>query len=124
LPDKRSFLQRLPVKKRKWVAPGAWVAAVETPHGESARVYLLNVQAGFPTAHHSHEGLEFCTVLKGAFRDQSGLYRAGDFAECADDYDHQPVVEPDADCLCLFATEAKLKPKGLISKLVFMYADV
>jgi putative transcriptional regulator len=118
------LLQRLPLKKRKWVAPGAWVAPVETPRSDPARVYLLWVKAGFPTGRHSHEGLEFCTVLEGAFRDQSGIYRAGDFAECADDYDHQPTVESDADCLCLFASEAKLKPKGLISKLVFAYADV
>jgi putative transcriptional regulator len=124
LPDRRPLMQRLPFGKRKWVAPGAWVAAVETPRADHARVYLLNVKAGFPTARHAHEGFEFCAVLKGAFRDQSGLYRAGDFAECADDYDHQPIVEPDGDCLCLFATEAKLKPKGLIGKLVFAYADV
>lgn len=124
LPDRRTLLQRLPLRKRKWVAPGAWVAAVDTPRDDQARVYLLNVKSGFPTARHSHEGLEFCTVIEGAFRDQSGLYKAGDFAEAADEYDHQPVVEGERDCLCLFATEAKLKPKGLIASLVFAYADV
>jgi putative transcriptional regulator len=124
LPDARPFLQRLPLKRRKWVAPGAWVAAVDTPRDESARVYVLGVKAGFPTARHQHEGLEFCTVLEGAFRDQSGLYRAGDFAASEGDYAHQPLVEGDRDCVCIFATEAKLRPKGIISSLVFWYANV
>lgn len=124
LSDERPLLQRLPMKKRRWVAPGAWVAEVETPRAASDRVYVLHVAAGFPTARHTHDGLEFCTVLSGAFRDQTGLYGPGDFAEAEGDFDHQPAVEGDEACVCLFATEGKLKAKGLIGRMVFAYADV
>lgn len=123
-PDTRPLLERLPLKPRKWIAPGVWVAAVDTPHAPDNRVYLLSVAPGMPTARHEHTGAEFCTVLKGAFRDESGLYAAGDFAAADDDVNHQPVVEGDEDCVCLFATEGRLKPQGVLGRLAFAYANV
>jgi putative transcriptional regulator len=122
--DPRPFLQRLPLKPRKWVAPGVWVAAVDTPHARDNRVYLLSVKPGMPTARHEHSGAEFCTVLQGAFRDETGRYAIGDFAAADDDLNHQPMVEPGPDCICLFATEGRLKPHGLIGRIAFAWADV
>src|SRR5262245_32740655 len=67
-PARRSFLERLPLKAKRWVAPGVWVTAVDAPHAaKDDRVYLLSVQPGGATALHSHTGREFCTVLRGAF---------------------------------------------------------
>ncbi len=123
-PDTRPLLERLPLGRRKWIAPGVWVAAVKTPHARDNRVYLLSVAPGMPTARHEHTGAEFCTVLKGAFRDDSGLYAAGDFAATDEHVNHLPVVEGDEDCVCLFATEGRLKPQGLLGRLAFAYADV
>ncbi len=122
--DARPLLERLPLKPRRWVAPGVWVAAVDTPHAEEDRVYLLSVAPGMPTARHEHSGAEFCTVLQGAFRDEVGVFRAGDFAAAENDLDHQPVVVGHEPCVCLFATEGRLKPKGVIGKLAFAFADV
>lgn len=122
--DARPLLERLPLGPRKWVAPGVWVAAVKTPHAPENRVYLLSVAPGMPTARHEHTGAEFCTVLKGAFRDESGLYVAGDFAATDEHVNHLPVVEGDEDCVCLFATEGRLKPQGLLGRLAFAYANV
>lgn len=123
-PDTRPLIERLPLGPRKWIAPGVWVAAVKTPRAPQNRVYLLSVAPGMPTARHEHTGAEFCTVLKGAFRDESGLYAAGDFAATDEHVNHQPVVEGDEDCVCLFATEGRLKPQGLLGRLAFAYADV
>lgn len=123
-PDTRPLLERLPVGRRKWIAPGVWVAAVDTPHAPDNRVYLLSVAPGMPTARHEHSGAEFCTVLKGAFRDESGRYGAGDFAATDEEVNHQPVVEGEEDCVCLFATEGRLKPQGLLGRLAFAYANV
>lgn len=120
----RPLLERLPLKPRKWIAPGVWVAAVETPHAPENRVYLLSVGPGRPTARHQHSGAEFCTVLKGAYRDEVGLFSAGDFAAAYDDLNHLPVVQGDEDCVCLFATEGRLKASGFLSRLAFAYADV
>ncbi|MEZ5995396.1 MAG: ChrR family anti-sigma-E factor [Hyphomonadaceae bacterium] len=122
--DVRPLLDRLALKPRKWIAPGVWVAAVDTPHARENRVYLLSVAPGMPTARHEHSGAEFCTVLKGAYRDDVGLFSAGDFAAADSDLNHQPVVQGREECLCLFATEGRLKPQGLLGRLAFAYADV
>ena len=122
--EHRTFLERLPLKPRKWVAPGVWVAAVDTPHEPDNRVYVLSVAAGAMTARHEHAGAEFCTVLEGAFRDETGVYRAGDFASAGEDLNHQPVIEGDQACVCLFATEGRLKPQGVLGRMAFMYANV
>lgn len=122
--DTRPLLQRLPLKPKKWVAPGAWVAAVDTPHAPENRVYLLRVGAGMPAARHEHSGVEFCTILKGAYRDELGLFAAGDFALAEGDLNHQPKVEPGEECICLFATEGRLKPNDIIGRIAFVLADV
>jgi putative transcriptional regulator len=123
-PDKRSFIERLSLKPKKWLAPSVWVAGVNTPHAPNNRVYLLSVGVGGLTARHEHSGAEFCTVLKGAYRDELGLFAAGDFAAAYGEFDHQPIVEGDETCVCLFATEGRLKPRGLLGRLAFAYADV
>lgn len=123
-PDTRPLLQRLPLKPRKWVAPGVWVAAVDTPHAPNNRVYLLSVKPGMPTARHEHSGAEFCTVLTGAYTDELGTFSAGDFAATDTEVNHQPVVQGDEDCICLFATEGRLKPQGFLGRLAFAYANV
>jgi putative transcriptional regulator len=53
-----------------------------------------------------------------------GLFAAGDFAAVYGELNHQPVVEGDETCVCLFATEGRLKPQGLLGRLAFAYADV
>jgi putative transcriptional regulator len=122
--DTRPLLDRLPLKPKRWVAPGVWVAAVDTPHARDNRVYILSVAPGMPTARHEHTGAEFCTVLKGAYRDELGRFAAGDFAAAYGEFNHQPVVEGDETCVCLFATEGRLKPQGLIGRIAFGFADV
>jgi putative transcriptional regulator len=122
--DNRPLLERLPLKAKRWVAPGVWVAAVDTPHAPENRVYVLSVAKGMVCARHEHSGAELCTVLKGAYRDELGTFAAGDFAAAGDDLNHQPIVEGDEACVCLFATEGRLKPKGWIGRLAFALADV
>jgi putative transcriptional regulator len=123
-PDTRPLIERLSLKRRKWVAPGVWVAGVDTPHAPNNRVYLLSVAAGGLTARHRHSGAEFCTVLKGAYRDELGVFAAGDFTAANAELNHQPIVEGDETCVCLFATEGRLKAQGLLGRLAFAYADV
>ncbi len=122
--DQRPLLQRLPLKARRWVAPGVWVAAVETPHAPENRVYVLSVAKGMVSARHEHSGAEYCTVLKGAYRDELGVFAAGDFAAAGADLNHQPIVQGDEACVCLFATEGRLKAQGWIGRMAFALADV
>ena len=122
--DKRSFVERLSLKPKKWVAPGVWVAGVDTPHAPQNRVYLLSVASGGLTARHEHSGAEFCTVLKGAYQDELGIFAAGDFAAAESDLNHQPIVHGDEACVCLFATEGRLRAQGLFGRMAFAYANV
>jgi putative transcriptional regulator len=122
--DTRPLLERLPLKARRWVAPGVWVAAVDTPHAPENRVYVLSVAKGMVSARHEHSGAEYCAVLKGAYCDEIGTFAAGDFAAADNDLNHQPIVQGDEACVCLFATEGRLKPQGWIGRLAFALADV
>lgn len=122
--DSRPLLERLSLKPRKWITPGVWVAAVDTPHDADHRVYVLSIAPGWPAARHEHTGAEFCTVLKGAYRDELGLFQAGDFTAAEDDLNHQPVVQGDEACVCLFAAEGRLKAQGVLGQLAFAYANV
>jgi putative transcriptional regulator len=122
--DAGPLLDRLPLKPRRWVAPGVWAAAVDTPHAPDNRVYVLSVARGMVSARHEHSGAEYCTVLKGAYRDEIGTFAAGDFAAADSNVNHQPIVEGNEACVCLFATEGRLKPKGWIGQLAFALADV
>lgn len=122
--DVRPLLERLPLKAKRWVAPGVWVAAVDTPHAPQNRVYVLSVAKGMVAARHEHTGMEYCAVLKGAYRDELGTFAAGDFAAAESDLNHQPIVQGEEACVCLFATEGRLRPKGWIGRLAFALADV
>lgn len=122
--DDRPFLDQLPLKAKRWVAPGVWVAAVDTHHARENRVYVLSVPPGVTTARHGHSGAEFCTVLQGAYRDESGTFGAGDFVAADHEHEHQPIVEGTERCVCLFATEGRLKPRGLLGRIAFALADV
>ena len=63
-------------------------------------------------------------MLSGAYRDEIGLFAAGDFESADDALDHQPVVQGDEACVCLFATEGRLKAQSLIGRIAFGFADV
>ncbi|MET0183140.1 MAG: cupin domain-containing protein [Caulobacterales bacterium] len=110
--------------KRRWVAPGIWVAKVETPHATEDRVYMLGAAPGAVTAKHTHEGPEFTHILSGALQDDGVIYRAGDFSERGSDHMHRPSAYGDEPCICLFATNGPLKAQDFISRLAFMVAGV
>lgn len=118
-------LQRLlAAAKRRWVAPGVWVAKVDTPHATQDRVYMLSVNPGAATAAHTHAGLEFTHVISGALIDGDVIYRAGDFTERDTDDTHRPFAYGDEPCVCLFATQGRLVPTGWVGRLAFAFANV
>lgn len=110
--------------KRRWVAPGIWVAQVDTPHAVEDRVYLLSAAPGMATARHTHGGPEFTLVLSGELADADVIYRAGDFTERDASDTHHPKGHGDAPCVCLFATQGRLAATGWIGRLAFALADV
>jgi putative transcriptional regulator len=103
----------------KWRAlgRGAYHIPIKTGDADS-QVRLLKIPAGKPVPEHSHGGRELTLVLKGAFTDGSTVFRRGDLEEADETLTHQPVATPDEDCICLAVTDAPLKFKSLIVRLV------
>ncbi|MGI8841015.1 MAG: ChrR family anti-sigma-E factor [Caulobacteraceae bacterium] len=103
-------------KRRRWAAPGVWVApVVGGPRGP--RSYLLRVGAGMSVPHHTHVGREMVCVLKGAFTDRGETYGPGDFVESDEDVDHRPQVTGEGECVCLVAVDASLVARDWVGRL-------
>lgn len=85
---------------------------------KSTSVRLLRIPAGKPVPEHGHGGRELTLVLSGSFSDRNGRFGPGDFEETGDDVEHQPVADPGEDCICLAVTDAPLKFKSRIVRMI------
>lgn len=101
--------------KWKSLGMGAKQAIVCSDDGATAR--LLYIPAGQAMPQHGHNGMEMTLVLKGAFRDEGGVFARGDIEVANQEVDHRPVAEPGEDCICLIATDAKLRFQGLLPRI-------
>lgn len=101
--------------KWKSLGMGAKQSVICSDDGATAR--LLYIPAGQAMPQHSHRGMEMTLVLKGAFRDEDGVFARGDIEVADQEVDHTPVAEPGEDCICLVATDARLKFNGLLPRI-------
>lgn len=83
----------------------------------SASVRLLSIPGGAAMPEHSHRGVELTLVLQGAFRDETDRFARGDIELADDSLEHTPVAEEGETCICLAATEGKLRFNSLIPRL-------
>ena len=103
-------------KRRRWAAPGVWVAPViGGPFGR--RSYLLGIGPVIAVPRHTHRGVELVCVLKGAFEDDGVVYAPGDFCESGESVEHQPRVTADGECVCLIAVDASLIARDWVGRL-------
>ncbi|WP_151719811.1 ChrR family anti-sigma-E factor [Gemmobacter serpentinus] len=79
---------------------------------------LLYIPPGRAVPEHSHGGLELTLVLQGSFSDSAGRFGPGDVETAHDDIDHQPVAGPEGPCICLAATDAPLRFRAMIPRLL------
>ncbi len=103
-------------RRRRWAAPGVWVAPVTKGPGD-LRTYLLRVAPGMSVPRHTHRGSEMVCVLKGAFVDGAHTYARGDFAYSDGDVEHCPVVTRDGECVCLVAAQGALIPRDWVGRV-------
>jgi putative transcriptional regulator len=101
----------------KWrsLGTGAKQCIVTNDDGVSAR--LLYIPAGQAMPEHGHRGMELTLVLKGAYRDETDRFARGDVEFADQDMDHTPIAEEGEDCICLVATDQRLKFKGLLPRI-------
>lgn len=124
-----------PVQRRAGVYPGPVMAALKgrAPRWKSlgtgvrqdilmadnsGSVRLLYIPPGQAVPDHSHGGLEMTLVLQGSFSDQTGRFGVGDVEVAGEDLDHQPVADPGEACICLAATDAPLRFRSFIPRLL------
>jgi putative transcriptional regulator len=111
-------------RRKRWAAPGVWVAPVSRDRRTGARSYLLGVGPGIAVPRHTHKGAELTCVLKGAFEDGESTFRAGDLAEADESLVHQPRVTHDGECVCLIAADSALIPRNLIGRLMQPFVGI
>ena len=122
--ERIDLIRSLKLKRRRWLAPGVWMAPVDLEGAGDDLVYLLRVPPGIRTFEHGHNGLEFTTILKGSYSDSTGRYAAGDFQEIDADEEHQPLSGRESECLCLIASEAPMRMKSRFGRLAQLYMNV
>ncbi|MBC6982599.1 ChrR family anti-sigma-E factor [Caulobacter sp. 17J80-11] len=112
------------VRRRRWVAPGVWVAQVFKSRPDEPLSYLLRVGGGMRMPQHTHQGTELTLVLKGAFVDESTRYEAGDLAEVDGEVEHSPHITAEGECVCLVASDRPLVVRGVIARAVQKLAGI
>ena len=105
------------VRRRRWAAPGVWVAPISHDRASGRRSYLLRVGPGMVVPHHGHRGDELTVILKGGFRDGESGFDAGDFALVGEAVEHHPQATAESECICLIAADAPLIPLDWVGRM-------
>jgi len=101
----------------KWRSVGKGVRQAILPTDRMASARLLRIPGGVAVPDHGHRGMEMTLVLQGAFVDETGRFGPGDVEIAGDELEHTPVAEAGVDCICLAATDAPLRFRGLMPRL-------
>lgn len=101
----------------RWRSIGGGVRQAMIRTSDRTKVRLLSIPGGTAIPDHGHRGLELTLVLKGAFRDEGDRFGPGDIEVATEDLDHTPVAEEGETCICLAATDAPLRFRGLIPRI-------
>ncbi len=86
--------------------------------GAEGWVRLLWIPAGQAVPEHGHRGLELTLVLSGAFADAFGVFQAGDIEVADEDVGHIPKATDEGPCLCVAATDAPIRFRSLMPRLL------
>ena len=102
----------------RWKPLGMGVRQAILPTARGASARLLYIPGGQAVPDHGHRGTELTLVLQGAFRDEVDRFGPGDLEIATDELEHTPVAEEGAPCICLAATDAPLRFRGLMPRLL------
>ncbi len=79
---------------------------------------LIKVAPGMALPEHGHGGSELTLILRGAYSDKTGRYGVGDLADLDDNIEHQPIADAVEGCICLVASDHKIRFKSIMARLV------
>lgn len=100
------------------LVPGIRQYVLQDVDSGSGSVRLLSIAPGITIPHHSHGGTELTLVLKGSYVDEIGRFQSGDIADLDPSVHHQPVADTDEPCICLIATDERLRFSGVFSRML------
>ena len=101
-----------------WRPVGMGVRQALLPTSAAASARLLYIPAGAAMPDHGHHGMEMTMVLQGAFVDEDDYFARGDVEIADPSVEHTPIADVGADCICLAVTDARLRFKGLVPRLL------
>lgn len=124
-----------PVAKRKGIYPGPVMEALKNREprwkslgmgvrqsilmdGPDGSLRLLYIPPGRAVPDHGHNGIEMTLVLQGSFSDETGAFGVGDLEVADEDLEHTPVAGEGLPCICLAATDAPLRFRTLMPRLL------
>lgn len=111
-------MQALKGKPPRWKPLGLGVRQSILESENSGSVRLFYIPPGQAVPDHSHNGLEMTLVLQGSFSDDTGQFCVGDLEIADQELEHTPIADTGAPCICLAATDAPLRFKSLIPRLL------
>lgn len=102
-----------------WRKLGTMAHQFIIPTGDSeTSVRLLRIPAGTPVPEHGHRGLELTVVLRGTLVDEDDRFAVGEIEEGYDGLEHQPRAGEEGECICLAVTDAPLRFKSPLLRLL------
>lgn len=117
-PFPSAVMQELGGQPPHWRMLGGGIRQqILTADGEGS-LRLLYIPPGKAVPEHGHRGQELTLVLQGSFSDSAGAFHRGDVEVAHDEIDHQPIAGPGDPCICLAATDAPLRFRALIPRLL------
>ncbi|MGR3679769.1 MAG: ChrR family anti-sigma-E factor [Paracoccaceae bacterium] len=102
----------------KWKKLGMGVLQDILSADAHGSVRLLYIPPGQAVPDHSHNGLEMTLVLQGSFSDDTGCFGVGDIEIADETLEHTPVADLGDACICLAATDARLRFNTLLPRLL------
>ena len=101
-----------------WQPVGMGVKQSILSTSAEATARLLYIPPGMEIPDHSHEGIEMTLVLDGAFADENEYFARGDIEIADGTTSHTPVATDGRPCVCLAVTEAPLKFRKVLHRLI------
>ena len=113
-----AIMAELGGREPRWKSLGAGIKQTILHAGSEGTVRLLYIPGGKAVPDHAHNGLEMTMVLQGAFADHTGRFAAGDVQVVEEDLEHTPMAEDGPPCICLAATDAPLRFRAFIPRML------
>ena len=117
-PFPSAVMQELGGRPPRWRMLGGGIRQQILSADSEGSLRLLYIPPGRAVPEHSHGGLELTLVLQGSFSDSEGRFGPGDVETAGDEVDHQPIAGPECPCICLAATDAPLRFRAMIPRLL------